>query len=129
MDKPPLKTAQFSRADLLARLYGKQTGTSGRAILTVVEGPDKGKSFRINSWETTIGRGQANNVPLSDSTVSTEHAKVRFFTKGYVIFDLNSRNGTYVNGKIIEHGLVRNGAEIQVGRTRLRFDDPEHRSG
>lgn len=69
----------------------------------------------------TIGRGSRNNMPLSDPKVSRNHAQIRRTPQGYMIHDLNTTNGTFVNEEKITSQILRDGDEIRVGDTRLQF--------
>jgi len=71
----------------------------------------------------TLGRGQGSTVRLSwDGSVSRLHAVVEHLDGGWCIRDVNSRNGTYVNGdRIAPERVLRDGDEIRVGETRLEF--------
>ncbi|MBI5877332.1 MAG: FHA domain-containing protein [Chloroflexi bacterium] len=70
----------------------------------------------------TIGRGRANAVLLNHPQVSRFHARVDRTAHGYVISDLGSTNGTFVNGRRIERHRIRPGDIIQIGAYRLSFD-------
>lgn len=72
----------------------------------------------------TIGRRPYNDLPLDDLTVSGEHALLRRRNGEFVIYDLNSRNGTLVNGLPIQHRVLADGDVIDIGIYRLRFEAP-----
>jgi len=127
MTDPEPKTTMASRQELLLKIYGKQTGMIPKATLVVESGPDKGVRFQVAAWESTIGWGEGNNFPLTDKTVSTDHAVIRCYEKGCVIVDQDSKNGTRVNGKEIFHKLLKDKDQITIGSTLLRFRDPKHR--
>ncbi|MCL4185778.1 MAG: FHA domain-containing protein [Burkholderiaceae bacterium] len=69
----------------------------------------------------TIGRRPYNDIPLDDLTVSGEHALVR--TRGHesVVHDLDSRNGTLVNGMPVKQRVLCDGDVIDIGIYRLRY--------
>jgi DNA-binding transcriptional ArsR family regulator len=71
----------------------------------------------------TVGKGDENDLVIgSDTTVSRLHAVLELIGSGWVLRDLGSRNGTYVNGeRIFSERVLRPGDEIRVGQTRLVY--------
>jgi pSer/pThr/pTyr-binding forkhead associated (FHA) protein len=69
----------------------------------------------------SIGRAPTNDIPLSDSSVSGEHCRIRPEGGVFVVHDLKSTNGTYVNEKRIERHRLSEGDVIRVGETQLQF--------
>jgi signal transduction histidine kinase/CheY-like chemotaxis protein len=85
------------------------------AQLSVVLGPDEGKTYRFDA-ACVIGRASDATVRLSDRGVSMHHARVsRLAGDRFVLEDMSSRNGTLVNGQPIERAQLESGARIQVG--------------
>ena len=75
----------------------------------------------LTAYTTTIGRAAGNGIQLDDPEVSARHAEIHFSGGEFRIRDLGSRNGVRVNGqKVLDHTL-RNGDEMVVGATTLRF--------
>jgi pSer/pThr/pTyr-binding forkhead associated (FHA) protein len=70
---------------------------------------------------TSIGRSRDNTVYLADERVSRRHARIDLQQGTFVISDLDSANGTYVNGQRIQRHRLNSGDEIRIGDTRLRF--------
>ncbi|MFO0949299.1 MAG: ATP-binding protein [Planctomycetota bacterium] len=97
------------------------------ASLTVIQGPDRGRRFELDDKVPTIGRDAKNSIRLHDSEISRQHAEFRQTDNGFIVRDLNSSNGTYLNGERIEYGAVKTGDRIRVGRTELIFtaDSPQ----
>lgn len=91
--------------------------------LTVIEGPLRGSHMEIASVEeVTIGRGPENDFQLGDDFASARHA--RLFRRGseWFIEDLDSRNGTFVQGmRIDQPERVSVGTDIKMGRTIVRL--------
>jgi pSer/pThr/pTyr-binding forkhead associated (FHA) protein len=87
---------------------------------------DEGDERAIELTERTvqIGRGPGNDIVLPDAHkgVSRTHAELRFRNGRCVLVDLQSQNGTFLNGERIEHAEVPDGAEIGVGSYILRID-------
>jgi len=84
--------------------------------------PD-GSRIQLGEDPVRIGRLPDCAIALSDTQVSRHHAEVRRAEKGFEVVDLNSMNGTTVNGaKIQEHTLV-DGDVINVGETAIRYEE------
>ncbi|HEX8341758.1 MAG TPA: ATP-binding protein [Tepidisphaeraceae bacterium] len=90
--------------------------------LLVLQGPDKGRRFELPEQPTLIGR-ESRALPLRDQTTSRRHAELRpdpSNNDGWILRDLGSANGTYVNGQRIERQLsLKMGDQIRVGRSLL----------
>jgi diguanylate cyclase (GGDEF)-like protein len=68
----------------------------------------------------TIGRGDNNTIPLADSEVSRNHCKIeRIGAEGFVVIDLDSTNGTRVNGVAVKQQKLKSGDTLQVGASLL----------
>ena len=99
-------------------------GGSGEAALIEldqVEGTAGRRMHDIDEDIVTVGRGQESSIFLDDVTVSRKHAEVVRGERGYLIRDVGSLNGTYVNRVRVDSVDLRNGDEIQVGKYRFRF--------
>lgn len=95
------------------------------ALVIRHEGREQKKTFPKGS--ATIGRRAGNDVQLADTSVSKEHARIEERRKGCVIIDLDSANGTLVNGKPATKQRLRDGDVIRIGHTEMVFS--EHASG
>jgi len=82
-----------------------------------------GMEYPIEAEETLIGRNPTTDVTLLDENISREHALILFDPESgvYTIEDLQSTNGTKVNGKGIRSHQLQPDDEIQVGHTRFQF--------
>ena len=87
----------------------------------VLEGIDKGRVFRDLPTPVTIGREEGNVLRLNDERVSRFHAKVQFDNDDVILTDLESTNGTRVNGNVVQIRRLRPGDRIGVGRSLLLF--------
>ena len=87
----------------------------------VRHGPNAGSSYRLDQPMTAIGRHPDSDVFLDDITVSRRHVVVERVDDGYVLRDVGSLNGTYVNRTRVDEARLRHGDEVQVGRYRLTF--------
>jgi len=72
-----------------------------------------------------MGRLETNDIPIQDKKASREHAKIYKQGDQYAIVDLNSSNGTFVNGDKITKRILKPGDVIEVGLVKMRFEDPE----
>lgn len=91
--------------------------------LTIVRGMDAGRVFRLLGTGTVIGRGHSAEVMLDDQAVSRQHARITRRADGqYLIEDLGSTNGTFVEGRRIQRALLFSGCRVQFGpHISLRF--------
>jgi sulfite reductase (NADPH) flavoprotein alpha-component len=92
------------------------------ATLIVQQGSHAGKSFPVSKEAVTIGRVDSTDVILQDPEVSRQHALISWKVLEFVIEDLASSNGTFVNGeRITSPHMLKPGDSIRVGQTILRF--------
>jgi pSer/pThr/pTyr-binding forkhead associated (FHA) protein/subtilisin family serine protease len=80
-----------------------------------------GREYPVRAAGATIGRAADNAVRVGDELASRRHARVEQREDEFVITDLGSTNGTYVNGRRVHQQSLRAGDEIRVGRVRMRF--------
>src|SRR5215471_13702094 len=92
-----------------------------RLILVTAEGGQQAIDLRsVNS----LGRHPNNSIQLLDKIVSKEHCIIEQRGDHFVLRDLGSLNGTYINGeRVLGEGPLKHGDEIALGGTRARFDD------
>ncbi len=91
------------------------------ATLIVLQGPDKGRTLRTIDDQVLIGRG-STQVPLTDPTISRRHAQLQAADAGWLLTDLGSANGTYVNGvRIQKPTRLKHGDQIRVGGTLMVY--------
>jgi Inner membrane component of T3SS, cytoplasmic domain/zinc-ribbon domain len=93
----------------------------GVGLLVVRHGPESGSSYRLEQPTTAIGRHPDSDVFLDDITVSRRHVLLEKDDQGYVLRDVGSLNGTYVNHERVEETRLAHGDEVQIGRYRLSF--------
>jgi len=90
-------------------------------LLVVIRGTNAGSRFALDQAVTTIGRHPDSTVFLDDVTVSRRHAEVRVEGSRYLVSDVGSLNGTYVNGDRVDVHELAEGDQLQVGKYRLVF--------
>ena len=93
--------------------------------LQVLDGVDRGKLFRELPTPVTIGREEGNAIQLNDERVSRYHAKIQEDQSQIVLTDLESTNGTRVNGEPVQLSILRIGDRLALGRSVLLFGSPE----
>ena len=95
---------------------------SGSAMLLVQRGPDAGARFLLDTDVVTVGRHPDSDIFLDDISVSRRHANFTRTETGYVVSDLGSLNGSYVNRDRIDTDVVLTGGdEVQIGKYRLIY--------
>jgi hypothetical protein len=95
-------------------------GEIGQLIVT--RGGTAGARFALSDDTVTIGRHPDSTIFLDDITVSRRHAEVQRGHDGqYTLSDAGSLNGTYLDGERIDSAVLREGAQLQVGKFRLVF--------
>jgi pSer/pThr/pTyr-binding forkhead associated (FHA) protein len=93
---------------------------AGAALLSLERGPGAGSLFLLDRDTTLIGRSDSDIV-LDGVTVSHRHAEVRRHGSSFIIVDVGSFNGTYLNRSPVDSAVMAEGDEIQVGKFRLIF--------
>jgi hypothetical protein len=91
----------------------------------VLEGVDKGRVYKDLPIPVTIGREEGNGLRLNDERVSRFHAKVQVEDGDIILTDLDSTNGTRVNGTAIQIRRLRAGDQVSIGRSMLLFGTME----
>jgi signal transduction histidine kinase len=89
--------------------------------LFIFRGNDQGVRFEVSADVLGLGRDASNAIQLHDTEVSRRHAEIRRTDKKYVLADLGSSNGTYVNGKRVDEHVLTSGDEVQLGGTQLLY--------
>ena len=123
------ETTSVFRADFLtdpeAESRGAESGVdslpSGSALLVVKRGPNAGSRFLLDRDTTSAGRHPDSDIFLDDVTVSRRHAEFRRDGAEFVVVDVGSLNGTYVNREPVDTAVLANGDEVQIGKFRLVF--------
>jgi signal transduction histidine kinase len=91
--------------------------------LFVIQGRNRGARYDLAAHEgaLTIGREAGNAIRLDDNEVSRRHAEIRRVGETFVVGDLKSSNGTFINDRKVERGELASGDRIRVGRTVLVY--------
>ncbi len=127
-DEPVHGTETIARrlvADLFAGLPSRQP-----ARLTVIDGPDQGRSLDIAEpgRRYRVGRARSCDLVLADPDASREQVEIERRWEGLMVRDPGSKNGVALDGARIEgERLVADGQILGIGATRIRIEDPESR--
>ena len=119
-----------SSSRVSTRRHATGGGRLATATLLVLQGIDQGKRVHFKDGVASLGRSPQNTVPILDTEVSRHHAQVRATDGGWAVYDLESSNGTFVNGESVRSQQIKTGDQIQIGRTVLLFttEDPDSSS-
>jgi pSer/pThr/pTyr-binding forkhead associated (FHA) protein len=100
------------------------------AKLVVLSEGLTGKSYELKVDKTTVGRLDDNNFQISEGSVSSHHCEVLLRGKDVVIKDLNSTNGTFINGeRITTEGALKPGQILRLGQIEMRLETGEAAPG
>jgi DNA-binding NtrC family response regulator len=89
--------------------------------LVMLRGPEPGHTFELKAGETRIGKGPDNDVVIPDATVSRAHCVVVRDRDAYLLKDLGSTNGTFIEDERIREAFLRPGVRVRVGEVLLKF--------
>lgn len=117
----PLEAVEVGGGDSTAEIPLVPDVPTGMAIVHVVRGPNAGSTYQLATEVTSIGRHPDSAVFLDDITVSRRHSEIVKEAGGFVVRDVGSLNGTYVNRERVDVAALHDGDEIQVGRFHLVF--------
>ncbi|MAD60332.1 MAG: hypothetical protein CMH49_02300 [Myxococcales bacterium] len=93
-----------------------------RGRLMTIRGEQRGESWFLNRSHTSLGRALDNDIVLLDIAASRKHAQIIRGTEGFILLDLKSANGIFLNGRRITEEDLYDGDEIEVGETVLKFE-------
>lgn len=94
-------------------------------FLVILSGVEKGKKILLMARVTLVGRAVKCNVQIKDPMVSSVHGEIILENNCYLLKDLDSSNGTLLNGRRIKSSPLKNGDKITLGSTDLIFTVPE----
>ncbi len=113
------KTVRLDRRELMYSLYTKQTGLWPQSFLECTEGAETGRRFLISEHNLILGRSHECNIRLEDPLVSGRHASIAREGDQFVLEDLGSSNGVFVNGEKVKRAMLANNDEIRIGGCRF----------
>jgi uncharacterized OB-fold protein len=95
----------------------------GAGVLVVKRGPNAGTRYSLGAPVVRAGRHPESDIFLDDITVSRRHAEFVRTDHGYLVRDVGSLNGTYLNRERVEESPLSSGDEVQIGKFKLVFLD------
>ncbi|HKE18139.1 MAG TPA: sigma 54-interacting transcriptional regulator [Kofleriaceae bacterium] len=111
----------------LQREGGPASVNLRRCKLVVLSGPERGSEHVISSDVIRVGKASENDLVVTDDTVSRVHFEIVRDAKGYLLRDLKSTNGTFLDGAEIKEAYIRAGSIIAAGAAELKFTPFEER--
>jgi hypothetical protein len=99
-----------------------QRGIDRLPVLIISKGPGSGRKVTLAPMTMTVGREHDNNIELKDEDVARYHARISFEKGKYVLHDLESHSGTWVNDGRVNECELKHGDKLRVGSTELIVD-------
>src|SRR5262245_10011809 len=90
--------------------------------LVILSAGMTGRSHELTADKTTIGRVDDNTFPITDPSVSSHHCEILLKGTDVVVHDLNSTNGTYINGDKVSEATLKPGQVLRLGQIELRLE-------
>lgn len=94
-----------------------------KAVLRVVRGPQVGSVYKLDKETVTLGRNPQCDIFLNDMTVSRMHAQLDYNSGCFIIKDVDSYNGVWVNNQNIDSKTLRSGDLIQIGKFAFIYEE------
>ena len=98
-----------------------QTVDPSSACLVVIYGSELGKRISLSTEDVECGRSMATGIPLDDDAVSRRHARFAWTGNAFIVSDLGSTNGTYVNDLTVRERTLQDGDQVKIGHTIFKF--------
>ncbi|MBP9706223.1 MAG: HD domain-containing protein [Oligoflexales bacterium] len=89
--------------------------------LIIERGRDAGKRISLTSFPIIFGREKSSTIFLKDEDVSSHHAQIKQRGRLFILQDLDSKNGTYLNGERVLNAIIKSGDKILIGQNEFRF--------
>src|SRR4051812_9248557 len=93
--------------------------------LVLIRGPQRGREFVIARDVIRVGKSEDNDLMIPEETVSRSHFEIVRDAKGYLLRDLHSTNGTFLDGAEVREAYIRAGSVITAGTVQLKFQPYE----
>ncbi|HEX7703026.1 MAG TPA: sigma 54-interacting transcriptional regulator [Kofleriaceae bacterium] len=98
-----------------------------RCKLVIIKGPQRGTEFVIAADVIRVGKAPENDLVIADETVSRVHFEIVRDAKGYLVRDMKSTNGTFLDSAEVKEAYLRAGSVIKAGEVELKFTPFEER--
>jgi hypothetical protein len=95
------------------------------AKLVVLSAGQSGRTHELNAEKTTVGRLEDNTFQIAEQSVSSHHCEILLRGSDVVVKDLNSTNGTFINGEQISEKALKPGQILRLGQIELRLENGE----
>ena len=112
---------EFDKTDLLKLEDAASVISLRKCQLVVVEGPNRGKKFTLAKDLVKVGKRENNDLVITDTTVSRNHLEIVYTEDSFLLRDLESTNGTFINGTRVKEAYLAPGDLIKLGNTTLEF--------
>lgn len=116
------RTAEIDRRSLINEIPAKQHG-----FLEITQFGYQPRHIELDEEEAVIGRSSECDVQLFLDNVSRKHARIIYTNEDYLIEDLDSTNGVYVNGIKVARCILRNHDQIEIGDVKIVFNEEKIR--
>ena len=110
-----------SKTELLKMEDAPEVVSLRKCQLAVVDGVNKSKKMTLNKNLVKIGKRDNNDLILNDKTVSRNHLEIEYMSDSFLLRDLGSTNGTYLNGNRVKEAYLCPGDHIKLGNTIIEF--------
>jgi transcriptional regulator with PAS, ATPase and Fis domain len=111
-----------SNTSTVATTFGElSAGDTAACQLVIFEGPDMGRAIDLDQTERVVGSAAECDLVLSDERVSRRHFSIARIDDGYLVRDLDSRNGTLYAGSAVSEVTLAPGSTLKVGRSFVRI--------
>lgn len=111
-----------SKTEILSQLESRDLISLRKCVLAVIDGPSPKVKYDLDKKKITkIGKKADNDIVLNDKTVSRYHIEIEAAEDSYIMRDMNSTNGTYINGTRIKEGFLSPGDVLMFGNTKMEF--------
>jgi diguanylate cyclase (GGDEF)-like protein len=118
----PPDDSERTRVTRITELAATPTsGRSGDACIVVIYGTELGRRVQLGTAPFEIGRSSTNDLFIDQESISRHHARISFDGSSYWISDLGSTNGTFVNDEPVREQRLRDGDQVRIGRSILKF--------
>ena len=106
---------------VINKVPNDETGESQEACLVVINGVDLGKKYSLAQASTVVGRSSKVDIQIDEDAISRSHAVIENHGNKFMLRDLESTNGTYVNDRDVREKRLVDGDQVKIGRTIFKF--------
>ncbi len=104
---------------VITKVEKMESGEAKNAFILFLSGPLVGKLHQLNEGETVLGRAPEDDIVINDNRISRKHISISVLKGKAILKDLNSTNGTYVNGKKVEVHTLKDGDKVQLSSNTI----------